>query len=156
MSEQYIIFQLNNDYLGIKLDHVKEIINIDTVFKIPNTPNYIEGLINLRDKVYTLFNLRKFFNLTTIDINLEENTSKILIVNIHSLSIGLKVDIVNEITIIDESSINPPSESSCYYNYLAGWAQIDDREILILNLPSLIKTKNTQNEAYINENFQHA
>ncbi len=61
--QQLVIFNVNNESFGVEITQVKEIIRPMDIYKIPNTPDYIEGLINLRGKVHTVFNLRKKFNL---------------------------------------------------------------------------------------------
>ncbi|MDQ2086286.1 chemotaxis protein CheW [Herbivorax sp. ANBcel31] len=137
MSDQYVVFNLNNISFGIKINHVTEIINIHEVFKVPNTPLCIEGLINLRDKVYTILNLREMFNLPKKNLNNEEcgnENSKILLVNINSKFVGLIVDSVNEIKIIESEKIMSPSEFESQFDssFLEGIAKINDSQLLLL------------------------
>jgi len=59
VSQQYVIFKLNDKYFGVNIAHVMEIIWPQKVFKVPDTPPYVEGLINVRGKVFALLNLKK-------------------------------------------------------------------------------------------------
>lgn len=140
MSSQYVVFKLNEERFAVEIERVLEIIHAQAVFKIPNSPPYIDGLINLRGKVYTLFNLRKKFNLPTIDETLEG--SKVLIVNVGSSYIGISVDTVDEILQIEDSAIEetPPTVDNNTKNYIRAVAKVDDKLILLLNLESLIES----------------
>lgn len=140
MASQYVVFKLNNDRFAVEIDRVLEIIHAQTVFKVPNSPPYIDGLINLRGKVYTLFNLRKKFNLPTTDTNLEN--SKILIVNLGSSYIGISVDTVDGILQIEDSSIEktPDTVSDNTKNYIKSVAKVNDNLILLLDLESLVES----------------
>ncbi|OPZ90049.1 MAG: Chemotaxis protein CheW [Firmicutes bacterium ADurb.Bin419] len=137
MSQQYVIFKLNGESFGVEIARVLEIIRTQVVFKVPNAPEYIDGLINLRGKVYTLFNLRKKFNTPTSDINTED--SKILIVNVNSMYIGMTVDAVDEIIQLEDDAIEatPPTLTTFDHKYISGVAKAGDKLILLLDLESL-------------------
>ena len=141
MSSQYVVFKLNDERFAVEIERVLEIIHTQSVFKVPNSPPYIDGLINLRGKVYTLFNLRKKFDLPSIDAN-AENT-KVLIVNINSTYIGISVDTVDEIIQIENSSIEepPPTLANNAKNFINGVAKINDKLVLLLNLDTLIESQ---------------
>lgn len=140
MSSQYVVFKLNNERFAVEIERVLEIIHTQAVFKVPNAPDYIDGLINLRGKVYTLFNLRKKFQLPSIDATLEG--SKVLIVNIGSTYIGMSVDAVDEIIQIENDSIEktPPTLANNAKNYIRSVAKVNDNLVLLLNLESLIES----------------
>ena len=140
-SQQLLVFNLNNEEFGVDISHVDSIIPPKEIVKVPNTPDYIEGLLSLRGKVYTIFNLRKKFHLPTIDIN--ENT-KIVIVNANSLVLGFIVDEVKEILKIDDESINENSGTvaSLSKKFLAGAVKVDERIILILDLDQTLSLVN--------------
>ncbi len=137
MSQQYVVFKLNGESFGVEIAHVLEIIRTQVVFKVPNAPEFIDGLINLRGKVYTLFNLRKKFRLPTSDINTED--SKILIVDVNSMYVGLAVDTVDEIIQLEDDAIEttPPTFTTLDQKYLSGVAKTGDKLILLLDLESL-------------------
>lgn len=139
MSSQYVVFKLNSERFAVEIERVLEIIHTQVVFKVPNAPEYIDGLINLRGKVYTLFNLRKKFELPSIDINSEG--TKILIVNVNSTYIGMSVDAVDEIIQVEDKSIEatPQTLTNVAKNYVSGVAKVGDNLILLLNLEALVE-----------------
>lgn len=140
MSSQYVVFKLNDERFAVEIERVLEIIHTQAVFKVPNAPEYIDGLINLRGKVYTLFNLRKKFDLPSINANLED--SKVLIVNIGSTYIGMSVDAVDEIIQIENDSIEetPPTLANNTKSYIRAVAKVNNNLILLLHLESLIES----------------
>ncbi len=136
-GQQLVIFNINGENFGVEITQVKEIIKPMEIFKVPNTPDYIEGLINLRGKVHTVFNMRKKFGLPTIDF--DDNT-KIIIVSVNSMLIGFIVDEVNEIVRVEEEQMEnaPQAISSVSLKYITGVAKIGERIILILDLSSAL------------------
>jgi purine-binding chemotaxis protein CheW len=140
-SQQILIFKLNNEEFGVNISQIDSIIPPKDIVKVPNTPDYIEGLLSLRGKVYTIFNLRKKFNLPIIENN--ENT-KIVIVNVNSMVVGFIVDEVKEIIKIEDESINENAGTvaSLSKKFLAGAAKIDERIILILDLAQTLSLMN--------------
>ncbi len=137
MLTQLVIFSVNNEDFGVEITQVKEIIKPMEIFQVPNAPEFIEGLINLRDKVYTIFSLRKKFHLLQHEF---DDKTKIVISNINSLLLGFIVDGVKEIIKIDSSRIEatPKAVTIVSDKYLSGIAKIDNRIILILDLNKVI------------------
>lgn len=137
---QLVIFNLNGEDFGVEITQVKEIIKPLEIFKVPDTPEFIEGLINLRGKVHTVFNLRKRFGLPVREF--DENT-KIIIVGVNSMLVGFIVDEVNEIVRIEEESIEATPEIITTLNkrYLSGVAKIGERIVLILDLANVLSFK---------------
>jgi purine-binding chemotaxis protein CheW len=140
MSSQYVVFKLNDERFAVEIERVLEIIHAQAVFKIPNSPPYIDGLINLRGKVYTLFNLRKKFNLSSIDGKSEG--SSVLIVNVGSSYIGMSVDSVDGILSIENDSIEPtpPTVTDNTRNFVKAVAKVNEKLILLLDLESLVES----------------
>lgn len=137
---QLVIFNLNGEDFGVEITQVKEIIKPLEIFKVPDTPEFIEGLINLRGKVHTVFNLRKRFALPVREF--DDNT-KIIIVGVNSMLVGFIVDEVNEIVRIEEESIEATPEIITTLNkrYLSGVAKIGERIVLILDLANVLSFK---------------
>lgn len=142
-SHQFVIFNINGENFGIEITQVKEIIKPMEIFKVPNTPDYIEGLINLRGKVHTVFNLRKKFNLPALAF--DDNT-KIIIVNVNSMMVGFIVDEVNEIVRVEDEDIEntPQAIASANSRYVTGVAKIGERIILLLDLSKALSLSEEQ------------
>ncbi|MCX7921423.1 MAG: chemotaxis protein CheW [Clostridia bacterium] len=136
-SRQLVIFKVNDEDFGIDINQVNSIEKPMEIFKVPNTPDYVEGLINLRGKVYTVFNLRKKFNLPTMEF---DDSTKIIIVKEKSVMVGFIVDEVNEIITFDDSNIESTPEVIAGFDrkYLGGVAKRDDKIVLILDLVNIL------------------
>lgn len=136
-SRQLVIFSVNNESLGVEITNVKEIIKPMEIFKIPNSPEFIEGLINLRGKVHTVYNLRRRFNLPSTEL---DDSTKIIIVNVNSIGVGFIVDEVNEIIRVEDEDMEntPQAISNLNSKYISGVAKVGDKIILMLDLPELL------------------
>jgi purine-binding chemotaxis protein CheW len=130
---------VNNEVFAICINNVNIIEKVSDIYKVPDTPVYIEGLINLRGKVHTVFNLRKKFGYQPIEF--DENT-RIVILN-HSSMIGILVDEVCEIFGVEDSDIRPAPEliSGISGKYFSGVVEKDGKIVLILDLDKLLETK---------------
>lgn len=144
-SRQLVIFDINEESFGVEITQVREIIKPMEIFKVPNTPDFIEGLINLRGKVHTIFNLRKKFNLPVREF---DESTKIIIVNVNSITVGFIVDEVNEIVRVEDEDIEstPQSITTLNKKYLSGVAKLGDRIVLILDL-SMVLTASEEEAA---------
>lgn len=132
-SRQLLIFKLNNIDFGVDISLIDSIITPKETVKLPNTPDFIEGLLSLRGKVYTIFNLRKKFNFPTQEIT---DSTKIVIVSVNSMMIGFITDEVSEIIRVENEDIETDSQTMVNLNkkYLSGIAKLGEKIILILEL----------------------
>ncbi len=136
-GRQLVIFNINDESFGVEIEQVSSIEKPMEIFKIPNTPEYIEGLINLRGKVYTVFNLRKKFGYPSKEF--DDNT-KIVIVNLNSIMAGFIVDEVNEILTFEDSDIEstPQSIKDLNRKYLNGIAKKGEKIVFILDVSQIL------------------
>lgn len=134
---QLVVFNIDGESFGVEITHVKEIIKMQEIFKIPNTPEFIEGLISLRGKVHTIFNLRKKFRLPAIEF--DDNTN-IILVNVKDALVGFIVDEVNEIVRFEDEDIEmtPDAISRFDRKYLNGIAKMGEKIVMILNLDEVL------------------
>jgi len=104
-SNQYIIFMLVNETMGIPINFVREVISLNsyTLYRIPGAPNHFRGVINLRGQVIPIIDVRKKFNFGLGSITPEN--PKAIIVECDKEQFGLLVDDVEEVARIDEESI---------------------------------------------------
>ncbi len=134
---QFVIFTINGEEFGLNIESISSIERMFEIFKIPNAPSYIEGLANLRGKVYTIFNLRKRFNLSSPEF---DDSTRTIISNTSAAEIGIIVDEVHEIVKVDESAFEPVPKalSNLKDRFLSGTARIGDRLILMLDLEKVL------------------
>lgn len=143
MERQFVIFTVNDEEYGLDIAEISSIERMPEIFKIPNAPYYIEGLVNLRSKVLTVFNLRKHFNMPCPEF--DENT-KIIVAKTLSSEIGIIIDGVKEIVKIEDNSLKPApkSRSRARDKFLAGAAEIGGRRILMLNVEKVLSEEATK------------
>lgn len=136
-SIQYVIFKLSDEEFGVDIKNVREIIKPQQILKVPNTPKYIEGIINLRGKVHPVFNLRRKFHFSEKQV--DEGT-KIIVINVNDMTVGFEVDDVSEILRIEEENIEeaPHFVTGPHRKYIKYVGKIDDRMVIILDLDLLL------------------
>ncbi|NLP46380.1 MAG: chemotaxis protein CheW [Epulopiscium sp.] len=137
MVRQQVIFNLDQEEYGLDIMKVHGIEKYQPIVKIPNTPNYIEGIINLRGDIHPIYNLRKRFNLASKPV--DDNT-KIIIVNSNDMMVGFIVDSVTEIIQMEEEQIEAPPKLITGINrqYIDGVAKLEDRMVILLDIDLIL------------------
>ncbi|MCX7749511.1 MAG: chemotaxis protein CheW [Clostridia bacterium] len=103
----YLTFFLGKEEFGIEIKYVTEIIGIQAITSMPELPEYIQGIINLRGKIIPVMDVRRRFKKEPREYN---DRTCIVVVAINDLSMGLIVDEVAEVLAIPEGDIVPPPE----------------------------------------------
>lgn len=141
-SSQYLTFLLGGEEYGVDILRVQEIKGWDNVTQIPNTPEYIKGVINLRGAIVPIIDLRQRFNLeespygpTTVVIVLK------VISNEKERTIGVVVDAVSDVYNIATEEMKPPPDfGDIDIEFVNGLATIDDKMVITLNIDELLNT----------------
>jgi purine-binding chemotaxis protein CheW len=102
---QLVSFKLDNEEYGIEVLKVREIIRMIPITHMPNTPSYVEGIINLRGKIIPVVSMRKKFGLMEQE---NSNQTRIVVMDISGELMGFTVDSVSEVIRISGSEIQPP------------------------------------------------
>ncbi|MBP7175907.1 MAG: purine-binding chemotaxis protein CheW [Thermoclostridium sp.] len=136
---QFVKFSVGKEEFGVDISLVREISKLQEMLKVPSTPPFIEGLLNLRGQVLTIFNLRK--RLGFEDQAFDENT-KIIIVWYNDIQIGFTVDKVSEIIKVEEANVEstPPSITGVDKRFLSGVVKYGEKLILTLDLTKVLST----------------
>ncbi len=137
-THQFVSFRLSNEEYGIPILRVQEIIRYEELTRIPQSEEFIDGVLNLRGRVVPVIDLRKRFTLTDAERN---NATRIVVVEIDNQVVGLIVDAVNEVQTIEENQIDPPPPlgTGISAEYIYGMGKIDDRLIILLNIERILK-----------------
>ena len=137
---QLVGFRLDNEDYAIAITKIQEIILIKPITRIPQVPDFIEGLINLRGSVIPIVNLRKRFGLMPREL---DDETRIIVVNVHDKTVGCIVDAVTQVMRINRDQIQPPPLGVLAVNhrYLAGLAKLDDRLMIILEIEKLFEAE---------------
>lgn len=109
-KNKYISFNLNNDYYCIALDFVKEVLKNTSITNVPGTPNFIEGIMNLRGDYITVINLKKFLSLPEETVS---DKKPVIIIKSNELKLALLIDKINELFEFQEEGIEEYPDS--YY-----------------------------------------
>ena len=149
---QFVKFSVGSEEFAVDIKLVREISKIQGMLKVPNTPPFIEGLLNLRGQVLTIFNLRKRLGME--DQPFDEN-SKIIIAWHNDIQIGFTVDKVSEIIKVDDANVEstPPSITSIDKRFLSGVIKMGENLILTLDLTRVLSSgEEADLKEFIHEN----
>lgn len=136
-DNRYVVFKLNQEYYGLPIEKVISIEKIGEITRIPNAPDYIKGVINLRGEVIPVVNLKKKLNIGDNELN---TNSRIIVVNEDEMVVGLIVDFSSEVLEIDREDIDKPPETkdNQLIEYISGIGKTSDRLIIILDLLKIL------------------
>ena len=134
---QLVTFAISEEEFGIDILKVQEIIRTMAITKVPNSPPYVEGVINLRGKVIPVIDLRGRFNMES---RIHDRQTRIIVIDLHGMIIGFVVDGVSEVLRIQSNTVEPPPPvvSGIESEYIRGVGKLDDRLLILLDLDKLI------------------
>ena len=136
-KDKYLTFHLAGEDYGVEIKYVTEIIGIQKITEVPDMPDFVRGVINLRGKVIPVMDVRIRFHLAARDY--DERTC-IIVVDINETSVGLVVDEVREVANIPEKDVEPApaTGNSAGSRYIQGMGKIDAEVKILLNVGSLL------------------
>jgi purine-binding chemotaxis protein CheW len=136
-EEQYVAFHLAGQIYGVNIEVVYEINRITTITRVPRTPEFVEGVINLRGKIIPVIDLCKRFNLPQSEIT-EANMT--IIVELGGNTIGMIVDGVSEVVRVPLDNIDPPPPMvhGIEADYLKGISIMDEKLMILLNMEKVL------------------
>ncbi len=136
---KYMTFKSGNEYFGLKIQYVNEIIQYQTITAIPETEDYIKGLINLRGKVIPVIDVRLRFKQPPFEYN---DRTCIIVINVKSTVVGLIVEKIAEVVEIKEENILPPPTigraDKVQNKYVYGIGKVGDSVKLLLDPDKLL------------------
>ena len=137
-DHQVVGFRIGNETYGVRIGSVREIVRVPEITIVPNAPEAIEGVINLRGKIIPVMDLRKRFGNVSVQ---PDKKNRILVVELESRLLGLIVSSASEVLKIPPSEIEPPGtvfaegESS----YVTGVGKLKGRLIILLDIARLLR-----------------
>ena len=135
----FLTFLLNDEEYGVEILKVREIIGIMDITKVPQTPDFVEGVINLRGKVIPVIDLRAKFGLQRTEYN--EQTC-IIVVDV-GVMMGIIVDTVQEVHDIPDSNIEPPPNlgGSVDTSFILGMGKVKDDVKILLDIDKVLTSE---------------
>lgn len=133
---RFLTFSLGSEAYGIEIHFVTEIIGIQPITVVPELPEYIRGIINLRGKIIPVMDVRLRFKKTFREYN---DRTCVIVIDIGDISIGLIVDSVSEVISIPETEIvDPPDMNTTGNKYIKGIGKVGKEVKLILDCDKLL------------------
>lgn len=134
---RYLTFSLGKETYGIEIKYVTEIIGIQAITEIPELPEYVKGIINLRGKIIPVMDVRIRFKKESREYN---DRTCIIVVDINDIFIGLIVDSVAEVLTIPEGDIvEPPQMNRGFKNrYIKNIGRVENEVKLLLDCEKLL------------------
>lgn len=137
MSEfQIVVAELGGERYGLDIGAVYEIIRLQPITAVPQAPAFVEGVINLRGRIIPVVDLAARFGLECAERGTQ---SRIVVAAAADTRVGLVVDGVSEVLMVDESAIEPtpPVATGVDAAYVRGIARLDERLVILLDLDAL-------------------
>lgn len=144
---RFLTFSVGKEDYGIEISFVTEIIGIQEITEIPELPDYVKGIINLRGKIIPVMDVRLRFKKAQIDY---DNRTCIIVIDIREVSVGLIVDKVCEVlSISEENTVPPPDIKTGFLNrYIKGIGKVGNEVKLLLDCDKLL---NDDELSHLNE-----
>ncbi len=144
MSEQQlVVFGLGKEEFGIDISRVREIVRLQNITAIPQSMDFVEGIVNLRGQIVPIVDLCKRFRVVNSS-STEESARRIIVVNMAEQNIGVLVDGVSEILRIPDESIEPTPPivaSGISSDFIRGVAKVENRLIIVLDLDRIFSVE---------------
>lgn len=135
---QLVGFRIGGEMFGVPIDLVHEIVRVPEITPVPDAPDYIEGVINLRGKIVSIIDLRKRFGEKQITAH---KKNRILVAEFEGRMVGLVVDAASEVIKIAPDQIEPPPSvfEEGELNYVTGVGKLGDRLIILIELKKILQ-----------------
>ena len=144
---QLVTFRLGKEEYSLDILKVQEIIRHMELTRVPKAPDFVDGVINLRGKVIPVIDLRKRFGLP---VDEKTNETRIIVVDVATRTVGLKVDAVSEVLRLPSDTVEPPPAmvTGVESDYKKGVGKLDGRLLILLDVAKIL-TK-TEKEGFAN------
>lgn len=137
IDDMYLTFHLGDEVYGVGIGYVTEIVGIQNITEVPDMPDFVKGVVNLRGQVIPVVDMRLKFGME--DKEYDERTC-IVVVNINEIQLGLVVDTVSEVMTIEKDLISPPPKVARVRSsqYIKGLGKINGEVKILLDGEKLL------------------
>lgn len=135
---QIVGFRIGDETYGVRISAVREIVRVPAITAVPNAPDYIEGVINLRGKIIPVMDMRKRFGIKNVEPN---KKNRILVVELENKVLGLIVNSASEVLKIPPSDIEMPNTmfQEGEVSYVTGVGKLHGRLVILLDIGKLLQ-----------------
>lgn len=136
-EKQCVVFKLGKEEYGIDIMNVREIIPYKESVKVPNAPDFVNGIINYRGNVTPIVDLKRRFKLLSSEV---DSNTRIIVINLNEKQIGFVVDEASQTITLQDDEIDPTPNifGSVDRRYITGVGKKDDRLIILINLKEVL------------------
>ncbi len=147
-EQQILVFGIKGKEMGMDIRYVREILMPQEIHPIPNAPEFVEGVINLRGRIIVVFDLRKKFNIPS---EIKKSHERIIVCRMEKIVIGLIVDNVSEVLPVPNANISRSHGAASQQfigDYVSGIARLGDRVIVMVDIKKIISKEETEQIAH--------
>jgi purine-binding chemotaxis protein CheW len=140
---QLVSFNIGQEEFGLSIQSIQEINRLVEITRVPNAPEFVSGVINLRGKVIPIINLRKRFGFPPKE---SDKNTRIIVVELGEMVVGFIVDSVSEVLRIPKNITEPPPPivAGIGSEYITAVAKLENRLLILLDLERILKDKEKQ------------
>ncbi len=136
LKGKYLVFSLGKEMYGLEIRYITEIIGIQPITEVPEMPEYVKGIINLRGKIRPIMDARLRFKKAEREY---DGRTCIIVIDIDDITIGLIVDSVAEVLTMQDADIAPPPDiNRGGHNYIKGVGKTGGNITLLLDCKKLL------------------
>ncbi|MBI5232717.1 MAG: purine-binding chemotaxis protein CheW, partial [Deltaproteobacteria bacterium] len=123
---QLVAFMVGEEEFSVDVLKIQEIVRMPHITRVPNTPEFVEGVVNLRGRVIPVIDLRKRFGLPAVE---RDEKARIMVIHSEGNTIGFIVDSVSEVLRLPASQVEPPPQGIAgdMSEYINGIGKLDNR-----------------------------
>ncbi|PYX97437.1 MAG: chemotaxis protein CheW [Acidobacteria bacterium] len=135
---QLVGFRIGKETFGVPIGLVHEIVRVPEIRAVPDVPDYVEGVINLRGKIISVIDLRKRFGEVRIE---STRKNRILVAEIDKKQVGLIVDAASEVLRLPHDQIEAPPEvfEESEVKYVTGVGKLNGRLVILIDLTKILQ-----------------
>jgi purine-binding chemotaxis protein CheW len=145
-KDKYLTFQLDDEVYGLEIRHVTEVVGLQKITAVPDMPDFVKGIINLRGQVIPVIDVRARFRMESREY---DDRTCVIVVNVAETSVGLVVDEVEEVLDIPEAQIDPPPKvrRGKGSGFIQGMGKMDEEVKILLDVDKLLHREEIERTA---------
>ncbi len=143
-SMSLVTFKISDEIYGINIMEVREIIRYTEITPIPNSPDFVDGVITIRGEIIPIVDLGKRFHFEPVSFTEDEELLRgVIVIIVEDMTIGILIDQVNRVITINSSVIQPPPQmiSGIGSEYIQGVVKLEENLLVILNINKLFNKR---------------
>ena len=139
-EHQLVVFKLGDEEFGVDIMQVREIIKKENITVVPNAPDFVRGVINLRGQITTIIDLKRKLGISSQE-SIDSRQERIIVVETGNNVVGMAVDAVTEVTYLSDKDIEevpPIIKENMQTKYLRGVGKLPDRLLILIDLKEVL------------------